>query len=328
MNELSSGPRVANTATQSGAVHVIVDGKHANTPALVKSLAALRSRLSRRLYVQPSNRHIHALAREAAVARAERVIVVGDDGAVNQAVCGLMSVELARRPPLAIVPIGEPTEIARSAGMGSNFDAGRPRLDGALFEASIGIPAPVDVGRWGSRWFLNLACGGALSDAPLGAAGLSEIMGGLAYAVAGVMGLPAMRPVELAVRGESFTWSGSAYVLAIGNTRTIGGGFGLCPDASIADGELDVTIIPASLDLTDVLELIDDRGVAGVPAISRFRSPWVELRAGARVHLDVDGELRSCSRARFDLTRAALEFVLPPCSPLLDAPGSLPSRPC
>jgi YegS/Rv2252/BmrU family lipid kinase len=311
VNELISGPREPNTAAACEAVHVIVDAAHANQPELVSGLAAASSRLSCNLIVYHATNNIHTLARAVASGRGARVIVVGDDAAVNQAVGGLMSVDFARRPTLGIVPFGSLTETARDAGISHDVEQ-------ALIDAVVTPPRFVDVGRWGARWFLDLICGGALSETTTTTAESAQIMGGLAYAVAGVMGLPAMRPVDLAIRGESFEWSGTAYAVAIGNTRTIGGGFGLCPDASMVDGELDVTVVPASLDLTDILQLIDEHGVAGVAAVRRFRSPWVELRARSRIHLDIDNELRSCCRARFDLARGGLGVVLPPSTPLLE----------
>lgn len=303
MNKLAFGSNVAATdpiGPIGEVIKIIVNGSQPQELALA------------RVCHTRAPGHAVTLAREAALDGVERVIVVGGDGTINEVVRGLMSVDRGLRPALGIVAHGTSNDFANSAGI--SMDVGL-----ALREAMTGTPRSIDVGRLtrraDSHWFLNLATGGVLRGPRSGAR--TQLVGGLVYTVAGILGLPAMQSATLKVRGESFEWFGAIYAIAIGNGRSAGGGFGLCPDASVVDGELDVTIIPATLGFADVLELIDDRGVAGISAIPRFRSPWIEFEADTHLHLNIDGEPRSISGGRFEVVSRGLEVVLPSSSPLL-----------
>ncbi len=302
MNELIRRHRLSAACPE--ALHVIVDGEHAREPEVEQGLLAVEAELRRELVVHRASGQVAALAAALAGIGARRVIAIGDDRLINQMVNGLMSVAADRRPALGVVPLGRRGAIARAIAAPWRFEA-------ALRDAIVGPARAVDVGCWSGRYFLDLVSGGAIYAAPGRARARAGLLGGLSYALAGVLGLPAMRPVELRLRGEGFAWAGSAYALAVANVGVSSGGFVLEPNAELADGELDLVVFPASLGLAEVLDLIADRSVAAVAAVRRFRSPWVELSAGAQLDLEVGGQLCSCRRARFELARAGLSLVCP-----------------
>jgi YegS/Rv2252/BmrU family lipid kinase len=328
---VNPGAGASATAASDPAIHMIADAKHAVDAALEEVFAAGS------VHCASDLGHAATLARAAAVAcgasgeRGDRVIALGDDGLVNAVVRGLMSVDAVARPALGIIPYGAPgrsrttCDFAGAAGISM-------RLGAALQTALTGALEPVDVGRWSGpsasaspgprHWFLNMVAGGVLSERSAGEG--AQAVGGLAYAVAGVLGLPAMRATKVELRGESFAWSGWIYAVAIGNGRRAGGGFGLCPEARVVDGELDITVIPATLSFAEALELIDDHSVAELPGVPRFRSPWVECRAGVTLHFNIDGQPHAVRSGRFDLLPGALELALPPASPLGDGRAADP----
>lgn len=297
----------------AGAIHIIAHAKHADDPELREGAAALAAQYGWDLVFRPTTGPGHAseLAQKAAAAGVGRVIAVGGDGTINEIVSGLMSVAADHRPALGVVPRGTANDFASSAGLALE-------LGPALVQAFTLPVHAIDIGRFCGEWFVNVVSGGVFSEATAAVSdGLKQLMGGLAYAVAGILGLPAMRPIELQIRGETFEWAGPCYALGVGNARTAGGGFALCPGASINDGLLNLTVIPVGLGVADVAQLIDERGVAAIAAIPQFCSPWIEFATDAPLHVNLDGEPRCFSGGRVDLVARALQIVLPSNSPLL-----------
>jgi diacylglycerol kinase family enzyme len=58
-------------------------------------------------------------------------------------------------------------------------------------------------------------------------------VGGLAYALTGLLRIGDLSASAGVFRDENFEWDGAFNALAIGNGRQAGGGIQLCPDALI-----------------------------------------------------------------------------------------------
>jgi diacylglycerol kinase family enzyme len=66
--------------------------------------------------------HATELARAAAHAGIERVVVVGGDGTVNEVVTGLMTAAPDRRPGVVVLPAGSSCDVAREVGAGRSWN--------------------------------------------------------------------------------------------------------------------------------------------------------------------------------------------------------------
>ena len=113
--------------------------------------------------------------------------------------------------------------------------------------------------------------------------------------------------------------------LGLGNGRQAGGGQGLCPEALVDDGLLDLTVIPElSGELLATLGTLVGEGqhAALERSAMRARLPWVELEAAdGTMTLNLDGEPVEARRFRVECVPGRVRMHLPPDCPLLSPPA-------
>lgn len=257
------------------------------------------------------------LAQEATSEGVATVVAVGGDGSISQVVTGIFQAELSpeeRRPALAIIPAGTANDFARSCGI--PLDA-----PSALRLATSTRPTPIDVGRVGDRYWINVATGGfgpkITSETP---EQLKKVLGGAAYFLMGLTQFPSLVPDTATFRGPLFEWSGSFPILAIGNGRQAGGGHVLCPDALLDDGFLEVRILP-TIPNEEHGEFIHDLMHEGEAALAKrvleARLQWVEIESETPIQINLDGEPMIQNVFRFEVVPQGLELHLPENSSLL-----------
>lgn len=258
-------------------------------------------------------RDAERVAREAARAGVERLVVAGGDGTASEVVTGLLAAGLAGEVRIALLPLGTGGDLRRTLGVPGELDA-------ALAQLAKGAERRIDAGRLeyaaadGSTrvaFFANVASFGlgGLVDALVARA--PRLLGGsAAFLWASLQAVARYRaePVRLRVDGE-LAYQGRVALVAAANGRFFGGGMQIAPEARIDDGLFDVVVVPALPRL---------RLVANMPSLYRgthLAHPEVTLRRGTRVEvecagapllLDVDGEPLGSLPARFELLPGAL----------------------
>ncbi|NVB40670.1 YegS/Rv2252/BmrU family lipid kinase [Pseudenhygromyxa sp. WMMC2535] len=290
---------------------LIAHGAKIDRPTLLEALVAsgqapeeVDIRLTR---VDLSAREI---AEAAARAGVERVVAMGGDGTINEVVDGLARVPGARTS-LGIAPLGTANDLASIAELPT-------ALPEALRLALGAEPRPVDVGKIGERAFLNVVTGGVMSEATASLdPGIKAVLGDSAYALAGLLQLPSIEPIEIRATTPSWSWSGPVLALAVGNARSAGGGFELCPGALMDDGLLDLTILPADLESGELVNILLARSVVGCERVIRVRSDRLRLEAARPIHLNADGEPLEVSDVEFEVQARSLGACLPPRCGLL-----------
>lgn len=300
---------------------VILNGKVAEDDDISDALSALRTEGPIDIRVTRGPGDARRFARDAADAGADEVYVVGGDGTLNEAVAGLVS-----RPAddprhfvgvMGIVPAGTANDFASSAGIPTESPLAAVEALNSFHAASIDL-GWVSGGAEGP--FLNVATAGFGAEASTDASKeLKAILGKVAYLVTGITRLGSRdgAPREVWIRAPDFERRIAFHMLAVGNGRCAGGGMPVCPDANVADGLFDVTIVPVGQVGDAVTEAIR-HGLEGVgDAGIRFRAPWVELEAEEALQVNLDGEPASARRFRFDVRSALLRVLLPDDSPLL-----------
>lgn len=195
-------------------------------------------------------------------AKYNAIIAVGGDGLVNEVANGLMRIEKARRPSLGVIPFGSGNDYAATLGMSYKIDkAAQQILRGKTVEAdvglvngryfvetlSFGIDAAIALetmeqrkrtGRTGTRLYLE--------------SGIDQLLHNL-HPIDYSMELlfPANTKPDFSkdVPADNLKSSGQSITFAIQLGPTYGGGFKVCPSASIADGKFDICIAhpPVSL---------------------------------------------------------------------------------
>ncbi len=264
-----------------------------------------------------------ARTRAALRAGAGRIIVVGGDGTVNEAVNGFFREGAAVNPAatLGVLPTGTGSDLARSLGLPGD-DAGR------IAVLARGVTGRIDLGRVRfrggddreqTRLFINVSSLGlsARVTAKVAAAKTLKRLGGpFAYGVLALGALMSHRNIDLRLRyddGEAEELR--CALVAACNGRYCGGGLMMAPDADPGDGRFDVVRF-GDIGFWD--------GVMWIRRLYKgehLAHPHIEMRRCSRlqaeavdpsvaVALEADGEPLGRLPAEIDIVPGALQVIV------------------
>jgi YegS/Rv2252/BmrU family lipid kinase len=236
----------------------------------------------------------------------DAVVAVGGDGTAGACAGGLADAGPAARAALGVIPAGGGNDTARSLGLPS----GDPLAAAALLPRLRRRPA--DLARVGERHYLAVAGAGfdsevnRIANQRLGWAGAR-----LRYLGAALAQLVVGRPAgfRLCLDGEERELR--AWLVAVANGPSYGGGMRIAPQASLDDGRLDVVVIGAVGKLTslDLLRKVFSGRHVEHPAVSVHHAERVELDADRTLAVYADGEPAGVLPATFVVQPAAITVL-------------------
>ena len=260
-------------------------------------------------YMTKRRNHARKIAgRITADGQEHRIVVLGGDGTVNEVVNGIRE---PGKVTLGYIPIGSSNDFARGLkipkdpekaldiilapqkiihmDVGVLCAAGRQRR--FAVSAGIGFDAAVCHEVCVSKWKVLLNRIG---------------LGKLSYALVALYRLKKDRPAEMTVTladGTVRTFE-RAYFAAFMNLPYEGGGFKFCPEASPADGEMDVIIVHGLpvVKILCLLPLAFGGRHTGFKGVTLIRCKEIQVRTEKPLPLHTDGEpgfLRKEVRASF-----------------------------
>jgi diacylglycerol kinase (ATP) len=256
--------------------------------------------------------HLIELAGSAVDGGATLVVAVGGDGTLNEVVNGIAG----RDVDLATIPLGTGMDFGRTYGIPTKFEE-------AVRLALGGVPRTIDAGRvsyrtWGGedavRWFANVGSVGMSGAVAQRANGMSKALGGKAtffYALTRVF--LEWENTDVTVRFDGEERHGKMHDVIVANGVWHGGGMMLAPDARPDDGAFDVIMIGdvGKVDfLTTAPKLYKGRHI-GHPKIEVVRTARVEVDAGERLPIELEGEQVGTTPATFELVPGALRVRVP-----------------
>lgn len=261
--------------------------------------------------------------------RPDAVVAAGGDGLV----CVTLQAVVGTGVPLGLVPGGTGNDLARELGIPDETTAavdvvlaGKTRtVDLGTVEAqpigkSSGTGGPVlgdgadathpalDATR--PIWFATVTGTGLDARVTLRANEMRWPKGPIRYTLAALLELAGKLavPYRIELTGSPDHPDGTvleldACMVAVGNTRTYGGGMLICPDAEIDDGLLDLTVVGAMsrLDMIRLLPTLSSGKRIDHPAAVQYRAAEIRLTApGAPATADGDpvGMLPAVFRAQ------------------------------
>ncbi|MET3697832.1 diacylglycerol kinase (ATP) [Bacillus oleivorans] len=127
-------------------------GNHKAFPILVKNLEEMGYQLD--VYHPTKVRDSDHPIKKACQNKWDAIFIAGGDGTVNQTLQFIAEEEY--RPPIGVFPFGTSNEFAKYIGACCNAKA--------LSIIKRGKTKPVDIGKFGNRYFANIAAAGWLSD--------------------------------------------------------------------------------------------------------------------------------------------------------------------
>ena len=212
-----------------------------------------------------------------AVQRGDDVLAVfGGDGTVHLAAQAVAGTATA----LAVVPGGSGNDLAAALGLPADPVAAAGHVADAL---RSGRRRRIDVGQVaGGACFVTVLCTGFDASVNARANAMRWPAGPRRYDLAVLAELAALNPRPVQVQADGSVVELEAILVAVGNGPRYGGGLRICPDATLADGLLDVIAI-AAVSRRRLLRVFPS-----VRAGAHVREPEVTVLRGATVRIDGD----------------------------------------
>ncbi|WP_271402012.1 diacylglycerol kinase [Salinicoccus roseus] len=278
--------------------------------AFKESLAEVLERLEVGGYI--TSTHATTCAGDATQAAAKAcdlgfdlIVAAGGDGTVNEVVNGMAAYD--ERPALGIIPMGTVNDFAKALHI-------PPTIDEAVEMIVSGRSARIDIGRMNSKYFINIAGGGKITEVSYEAPSkLKSIIGPLAYYVKGIEMLPKIRSTNVKIEYDDNVFEGKVMLFMLGLTNSIGGFEKLVPDARLNDGKFTLIIVEEAglAEIGHIMTLATRGEHLKHPKVHFFKAEEVDISSFEEVHLNLDGEFGGVLPAHFINLKEHLEVRVP-----------------
>ncbi|MGW4243732.1 diacylglycerol/lipid kinase family protein [Nocardia sp. NPDC004722] len=247
-------------------------------------------------------------------ARPDAVVAAGGDGLT----CVTLQALVGTGIPLGLVPGGTGNDLARELGIPDDTAAAVAAVLGGKTRAiDLGTVETDESGR--AVWFATVTGTGLDARVTLRANALRWPNGPMRYTVAALIELAGKLavPYRIELTGSPEHPDGTviehdAVMVAVGNTRTYGGGMLVAPDAIIDDGLLDLTVVKAMsrLEMLRLLPALSSGKRVDHPAMVQYKAEEIRLTApGAPA--TADGDPVGLLPALFRANPAVLDVLVP-----------------
>jgi YegS/Rv2252/BmrU family lipid kinase len=253
------------------------------------------------------------IARDAVLNGRRRLLAVGGDGSVHDAVNGIMSTgPLHAEVTLAVAPLGTGNDWARSLGMDLPArEVAAAIVAGRTIQHDVGVidfPAASPPQR---RWFINVA--GAGFDSYVISRLPHHVPSPIAYLWGTLTGLLSYRAPRFTIRVDGEVIERRLLLAFVANAQACGNGMRVAPVARVDDGLLDLVTIDDVgwlRALTKIAKLY--RGtILDDPIARHVRTPTVGIDAEPPADIEAEGQIVGRTPAVFSVLSGALGVVRP-----------------
>lgn len=225
------------------------------------------------------------------------VIAVGGDGTVHEVVNGL--VLSGKQIPFGVIPAGSGNDFARVLQVNGHWEEALDAIIG-------GNHTPFDIGMVNDRYYFinNIGIGfdaavSWISNKSWYKKWLNRLkIGKVTYIITVIRLLLTYRSDRFTIETEQFTkvWD-NAWLVAVANIESYGGGMKICPDANYNDGKFQVCVVHgiSALKLLFIFPKVFSGSHIGHPAVEMFdaKSLTIETKNPAYVHMDGEVKIKA-----------------------------------
>ena len=251
-----------------------------------------------------------ASAAQAARDGYERLFVGGGDGTLNEVINGVASVEGGLgQITFGLIPLGTGNDFAGALGIPEEVDAAISIL---LEDRTL----EVDVGMLNDRHFVNVSAGGFIAEVSSAVnPQLKTVAGKLAYLIGGAQVLMEYEHANLRLRvvenERVVEREMGMEMFAVCNSRLVGGGRLIAPQAVINDGLLDVCIVETmpTLDFINLLTSVSGGTHVEDPRVLYFHARELDLHFDRTIKVNTDGEVLDAADCSYRILPRAARFL-------------------
>lgn len=254
----------------------------------------------------------------------DALFVAGGDGTLNETMNGLAAAGLLDRVAVGVVPFGTGNDFATALGI--------PReTEEALDVLLRGREVRVDLGQVNGRVFVNTSGGGFIGEVSVAVTPqLKTVAGRLAYLIGGAQALMDFDPVQATITLEpgSRRLSTGVYAFAVCNSRLIGGGRLIAPNAIVDDGLLDLCVIESmsALEFVALARKVADGDHVNDPRVQYVQAEAIRIEFDREVNVNTDGEVFSGRQCDYRVLPNAARFFVGDDPLALSATAAAASR--
>lgn len=237
-------------------------------------------------------------------AEVDMVIVGGGDGTLNRSLDALVDTGL----PLGILPLGTANNVARTLGIPDDLAAACEIIAGGhLRRIDLGVAN-------GIYFFTTASIGLSVRITEQLTAERKRRWGRLAYGLTAARVLWAARPMHAEIVWEGGSFHSHSVQIVVGNGRYYGSALPVADDARIDDQRLDLYTVERRRwwELLGLLPALKAGRHGEKTEVHTLRAREIEVRTLVPYRVNVDGELRTRTPARFQVRPAALAVFSPP----------------
>ena len=171
--------------------------------------------------------------------RYRRIVCMGGDGTLSETISGLMTLPAEKRPEIAYIPMGTSNDSALTLGLS------RDPVQ-AAYTAATGRTIPLDIGRFGDRYFSYVAAFGAFTEVSYQTPQEQKnSLGWLAYAIDAMSRLPNLTHRKCRIEFDDQEVEDDFILCAVTNARRFAGFIRLdnTSGVSLSDGLFEVILV-------------------------------------------------------------------------------------
>ena len=186
--------------------------------------------------------------------RYKRIVCMGGDGTLSETISGLMTLPAERRPEIGYIPMGTSNDSANTLGLSRD-----PVL--AAYTAATGRTIPLDIGRFGDRYFSYVAAFGAFTEVSYQTPQEQKnSLGWLAYAIDAMSRLPNLTHRKCRIEFDDRVVEDDFILCAVTNTRRFAGFIRLdnTSGVSLSDGLFEVILVRTPESILQVAPTFSD----------------------------------------------------------------------
>ncbi|MGN0243210.1 MAG: diacylglycerol/lipid kinase family protein [Lachnospiraceae bacterium] len=236
------------------------------------------------------------------------ITAIGGDGTLNEVINGV--IESGSMTPVAVISAGTVNDFASVLHLPQDIDEFCDMIE--RFHV-----VPVDAGKVGEHYFINVVAAGLLTDVAYKVPKEAKAMfGKMAYYLEGAKDLPAnmFKTIPFKFESEEYNNECDCLLFMVTNTKSVGGFKNMATEASVSDGLLDVIVIRKVefMQVTNLLLKLLAGDHINHPSVDYFQTKHLKVSCmdDSEITVDYDGEYYGALPVSIEVVPKALNLLV------------------